>query len=157
MTLYMVRWLRYLFGDDSGLLGMMLESFSLKSCLLAVAGDFLVSVVSGVRLAGAFQVASGNVAVAWLRRMASKAELFLLIRCGDRDAGGLHRELHLPRLGYVHRSTSCASSWLALLSLRYLAALCHSSRGLCLGWIGDVVGIFMESCLPKTEFFVFWD
>ena len=123
--------------------------------MVAVAGDFLVSVVSGVRLAGAFQLASGNVAVAWLRRMASKAELFLLIRRGDRDAGGLHRELHLPRLGYVHRSTSCASSWYALLSLRYLAALCHSSRGLCLGWLGDVVGFFVESCFPKTEFFVF--
>jgi hypothetical protein len=35
------------------------------------------------------------------------------------------------------------------------AALCHSSRGLCLGWLGDVVGVFVVSCFPKTEFFVF--
>ena len=61
---------------------------------------------------------SGNDA-AWLRRMASMAELFLFIRCGDRDAGGLHRELHLPRLGYVRRSTSCSSSWCASRSLWY--------------------------------------
>ena len=99
-------------------------------------------------------VASGNVA-AWLTRMASMAELFLFIRCGDRDAGGLHRELHLPRLGHVSRSTSCSSSRWASRSSWCLAALCHSARGLRSGWLG-VVGVFVESFFPDAEFFVFF-
>ena len=113
--------------------------------------------------------ASGNVA-AWLRRMASMAELFLFIRCGDRDAGGLHRELHLPRLGYVRRSTSCSSSWCAALlvvpgsswsfcswALLWMAWCCWLLRGdvlprhgvLCLLWLG-VQWWRAVSCLAFT-------
>ena len=40
------------------------------------------------------------------------------------------------------------SSW-------YLAALGPSARGLCSGWLG-VVGFFVETHFPDTEFFVFF-
>ena len=46
-----------------------------------------------------------------LRRVAHMAEFFLFIRRGGRDAGGLHREGHLPRFCPTGSTSTSFSSF----------------------------------------------
>ena len=79
-----------------------MQPFSIKPCLLAIARDFSVSVVSGVWLVGTCQLKDPVMClVAWLRRMAVVAEyedMSVADVCLACQGLVLHRECHFPRL-----------------------------------------------------------
>ena len=62
--------------------------------------------------------------------------------------------IHAIHVSLILQGVVVFLRWISILAM-HISFILEWIVFFCLGWLGDVVGVFVVSCFPKTEFFVF--